>query len=154
MTVSSSDRSTRMSPARAAFLFLALLAAGVALMLSTAPQKAEAESSGCTGVNGGYTCFYIHGPNGSTLVESFAQARGVAGGTPTICNYKAHFTAEYYGEEYWAGDSDYHQGCFYSFRATRTLDIADAYFMDPTYACGEWWEDGTKLGTACNEIHG
>lgn len=150
---SATSHDSRLRFMGAAMLFGGLLLVAIVLMLGAKAPKAQAESSGCTGVNGGYTCFYIHGPNGSTLVTSFAQARGVVG-TPTICNYKAHFTAEYYGDEYWAGDSAYHQGCFYSYRATRTLDIADAYFMDPTYACGEWWEDGAKLGTACNEIHG
>jgi hypothetical protein len=151
MTATSS-RNFRLKPLGALAALAGLLLAAIVLLLSTAPSNARAESSGCTGVNGGYTCFYIHGPNGSTLVTSFAQSRGVVG-TPTICNYKAHFTAEYNGDEYWAGDSAYHQGCFYSYRATRTDNIADAYFMDPTYACGEWWEDGSKLGTACNWIN-
>jgi hypothetical protein len=133
--------------------FAGILLTALVLLLSANAGSAKAESSGCTGVSGGYTCFYIHGPSGSTLVTSFAQSRGVVG-YPEICNYEAHFSADYKGKQYWWGRSAYHQGCFYSSRATRTDNIADAYFMNPTYACGAWYENGSKLGTACNWIKG
>lgn len=153
MNATTKSHGDRLQPLSLIAGFTGLILAALVLLLSTGASEAKAESSGCTGVSSGYTCFYIHGPSGSTLVTSFEQARGIVG-EPTICNYKAHFKAEYNGQEYWAGDSAYHQGCFYSFRATRTDNIADAYFMNPTYACGEWWENDSRLGTACNWIKG
>jgi hypothetical protein len=131
-------------------LYLASLVASIALLISATPPKAAASSSGCTGVSDGYTCFYING--GGTYVDNFVQSRTKVSWPPgPICNYKAHFTASWYGTQYWDGWSSYHSGCFYTVRATRTLYVR-AYYANNTYACGSWYENGSRLGTACNWI--
>lgn len=135
--------------AKAMVACLGVLAAMV-LSMGLATNSARASSSGCTGVSDGYTCFYIYGSG--TYVDKFVQARGKAGGWPAICNYKARFTASWYGVRYWEGWSSYHSGCFYTYRATRTLYVRKNY-TDNTYACGSWYENGSRLGTACNWIH-
>jgi hypothetical protein len=134
---------------RKGVLFLAALVASIALLINVTPPKAAASSSGCTGVSDGYTCFYING--GGLYVSSFAQSRGKAGGWPAICNYYGHFTTSWYGVQYWSGNSSYHSGCFYTYRATRTLYV-NRNFANPSYACGSWYENGSRLGTACNWI--
>ncbi len=98
------------------------------------------------------TCFYVYGNRGSTHVDSFVQARDVVG-KPQICNYQARFHVERNGSTYWSGWSSYHQGCFYSWRATRTLRV-ERNFINPSKACGSWYQDGSKMGTACLGLRG
>lgn len=130
------------------------LAAAVALSgLGAAPSVAHnnGQSSGCTGVTGGWTCFYIWGIGGTTHVERFQQSRGVTS-YPQICNYQARFTVSQNGRVYWSRWSAYHQGCFYSWRATRTVWV-EGNFRNPSKACGSWYENGSRLGTACKFIY-
>ncbi len=141
-------RSARYTAVRRLTQAAAGLAVAAAVALSGA-SPASASSQGCTGVSDGMTCFNINGT--STHVDSFVQVRDKAGGTPTICNYQANFTVEQNGAVYWSTWSTFHAGCMYFWRATRTVTV-NADFRDPSRACGSWYENGSRLGTACNLI--
>jgi hypothetical protein len=145
------------TPRRLASAAAAAVAVAVTIaMLGAATSSAHwsQKVQGCTGVSGdGVTCFMILGIPGTTHVAQFIQSRTKAGGLPQICNYQARFTVRFRrnNNAYWARNSSYHQGCFYSYRATRTVNV-ERNFLSPSKACGSWYEDGTRLGTACNSL--
>jgi hypothetical protein len=121
-------------------------------LLIPPPPPALADSTGCTGVRDGQTCFSIRGQR--TFVEEFEQSRLVIfipPDHPAICNYYAHFTVEKDGRIYWEGTSDFHKGCWYYNEATRKLKV-NHDFLRGSKACGTWWESDSRLGTACNRI--
>lgn len=109
-------------------------------------------SSGCTGVSGGITCFYVYGLPGTTHVDHFLQSRDLFS-LPTICNYRARFTVAQGGSVYYTKWSNYHSGCFYSFRATRSSGTVERNFRDNSTGCGTWYENGSAMGTACVGIY-
>jgi hypothetical protein len=128
----------------------AMLGAGVVAALALPATPAVASSEGCTGVSDGYTCFQIHGHR--THVEEFVQSRGkVSTQTPVNCNYYAVFTVEKDGQIIWQDRSEAHDGCFYSPRVSRTLAV-NLDFPRGSKACGSWYSDGSRIGTACNRI--
>src|SRR5918996_826288 len=127
------SRVVRRTPRRVA----PLLAAGLLLVvLIVLPSPtAVADSTGCTGVSDGQTCFHIEGER--RFVEKFVQTRDVFAippDYPAICNYYAHFTVEKDGKIYWSGDSDYHKGCWYNYKASRTLVVNES-FVRNSKAC-------------------
>ena len=128
-------------------LIAAALAAAAIMTLSTAAPASALATDGCTGVSGGgYTCFGIYSTG--SRVDSFYQSRG---GVYPICNYQARFTVSQNNSTYWSRWSSYHSGCMYFPRATRSVSV-NAYFRKPSKACGSWYENGSRLGTACNYI--
>jgi hypothetical protein len=142
-------RSARYTAIRRLTLAAAGFAVAAAMALSGA-SPVSASSQGCTGVSDGFTCFNINGTG--THVDSFVQIRDKVGGTPTICNYQANFTVEQNGAVYWSAWSATNAGCMYFWRATRTVTV-NGDFRNPSKACGSWYENGSRLGTACNLIY-
>ncbi len=135
-------------------IVLASIAASTAatsvLLTGSLATAARASSSGCTGVSDGITCFYVNGTG--TWVDSFVQSRDKFS-LPSICNYYARFRVwNSAGTKYFDQNTSYHQGCFYSWRATRTLNVW-RYFDNNSRACGTWYENGGALGTACESIY-
>lgn len=129
-----------------------LMATVAVLALSGSPVSAHsnATSDGCTGIDSGYTCFGVNYLKGTTHVASFYQSRGKD--QPQICNYQARFTVSRNNSTYWAASTSFHQGCFYFFRATRSLRV-EKTFRNPSKACGSWYESRSRLGTACLILH-
>lgn len=107
---------------------------------------------GCTGVNGqAFTCFQIYGNSGTTHVDKFVQVYDTAAGY--ACNYHARFTVSLNGSTYWSATTSKHSGCYYSPRVTRTYGV-ERNFYNNSKACGSWYMDGSRVGTACNYLYG
>jgi hypothetical protein len=137
---------------RRLLLLVAALGATVAALVGPGVAQAHWDhySSGCTGASGGATCYYVYGNAGTTHVDHFLQSRDVV--FPQICNYQAKFTVAQNNSVYWTKWSDFHNGCFYSIRATRSSGTVEKNFRNPSIGCGSWYENGSRMGTACLAI--
>jgi hypothetical protein len=140
------DRRQRSTGARLAGGLAAT--AAVCALLGPGLGTATANTTGCTLVSDGDTCLTI---GGSKLHVDFLRQLRDRLSTPLICNYQGHFTVEHEGNKF-DGWSDLHAGCFISPTATRTVNVGRD-FPDFSEACGEWWENGSLLGKACNQLH-
>ena len=130
-------------------LMVAAIFSGLAVPLVTA-MPASADADGCTQISGGYTCTLIEG--GGLHVNTFQQSKGNVSKIPQNCNYYAEFTVSKNGNVYWSGKSDFHRGCDNFPRVSRRLTV-NRDFQDGSRACGTWFENNTRLGTTCLNIH-
>ena len=136
----------------------AVLVAAVTLALlllggqGTASSHSNQMVQGCAMTSGPeYTCFNIYGNGGTTHVDHFLQTRGKT--YPSICNYWAVFKVNQYGTVYWTRTSNKHYGCYYSTRVTRNSGTVETNFRNPSTACGIWYENSSRVGMACNDLH-
>lgn len=130
-------------------LLVAAILTGVGVPLIGAPP-ASADADGCTQISGGYTCTLIQG--GGLHVNTFQQSKGHVSKPPQNCNYYARFTVSKDGREYWSGRTDVHQGCDNFPRVTRRLTV-NRDFEDGSRACGSWFENDSRMGTTCLDVH-
>lgn len=111
------------------------------LLLALFPDRAGADSNGCTPAPYGTICIYVRG--GGEHVRSWQVGR-INWNPNLICNYSAQVEVRppHGPPRYFWGERKFHSGCSAEAHFDWTVD---QNFPDRTRLCGFWWEDYDKL---------
>ena len=137
-----------------AALTIALIVTTASVGVGAAPSPAAATANVCTsisGVPGDHMCTRVVGSG--THVE-YARPAVYRVNPQSICNYYATFTVyNSAGTKIYTATSAYHKGClFAALFASRQINVYRS-FPNNSRACGSWFQDGGRLGTACATLH-
>jgi len=135
---------------------IALVISAVSLLYSPDAIAAIA-SHGCTRIGGDFLgdliCFEVRG-TGTTIdygVVSHTTSQDLGA---TFCNYYGRMTIyDGNGGVIEASNGNYHSGCYGPVYFVTRRIIAFKNFPTARRACGSWFENGSRLGTACLDIH-